>query len=250
MPVDEDDENAVPLKVVEVPSFTPAQLTEALLQDNAKPKFIAKSCAEMLLHLMRAVAVKGDYLKYLGEALLAWKFLWELVARHKEPLDWREVFGEAIEALRHDADAELRDPLDEAYREAARVGMSLYINSARAGGFESLLDSRFREALRHVEELRDQRRKEREREHALNTETIGWKARSEHGDEVTFSLTAEGAVVMVQQASNSRSSKGVKRAVRRTPGLALAQLSPEDAVRLAELLLSKYTVSPEEAGRP
>jgi hypothetical protein len=248
VPVDEDDENSVPHKVAEERSFTPAEMTEAFLQDNAKPKFISKSCAAVLLHLMRAVAVKGDYLKYLGEALLAWKFLWELIARHKEPLDWREVFGEAIEDLRHDDDAELRDPLDEAYREAARVGMSLYINRARAGGFESLLETRFREALRRLDELRDQKRKEREREHALSTETIGWKARSEHGDEVTFSLTAEGAVVMVQQASNSRSSKGAKRAARRTPGLALARLSPEDAVRLAQLLLSKYTA--EGAGRP
>src|ERR1700738_2753685 len=117
------------------------------------------------------------------------------------------------------------------------------------GGFESVKDSRFMEALRHLQELRDWQQKEREREAALRTPAITWKSQSPQGDEVTFGLAPGAFTVMVMQVSDVRGGKVVQHRPRRTSGrsIALAKLSQEDAIRLAEFILSKYTPGEEES---
>jgi hypothetical protein len=56
-------------------------------------------------------------------------------------------------------------------------------------------------------------------------------------------------LVIVTQVSDIRGGKVVKHKARRTYGysMAAAKLSQEDAIRLAELLLTKYTSHKEEA---
>jgi DNA-binding MarR family transcriptional regulator len=178
----------------------------------------------------------------------SWKFMLELMERCEEPLSWYDLFDEAVKELRDDGGPELSD-LDEAYREVARTGMSLYIEGTGPGGFASVKDRRFMEALRHLQELRDRQQKEREREAALRTPAITWKGQSPHGDEITFGLSPESFTVMVMQVSDVRGGKVVKHRPRRTSGcsIAWAKISQEDAIRLAEFILSKYTPGEEES---
>jgi hypothetical protein len=215
---------------------------EAILNGNAKPEYIADRLGEMLRHLIRAVAQKTDYSTNLFEAMRLWKSVWELVERCKEPLSWHDLFEEAIKGLREDGDPD-RDSLDEAYREVARTGMSLYIDGMGQGGFGSVKYDRFMDALRWLEEHRDRQRKERKRERALGQEAIVWKGRSEHGDEVIFHIAARNCLVMVTQVSEVRRGKVVEYRARQTQGcsIAAAKLSQEEAISLAELILTKYT---------
>jgi hypothetical protein len=241
---DNDDEKVVPFQAPNQSSLTGAELTEAFLQRNATPEYIAHQLSDMLRHLMRAISVKTNYSINLYEALGLWKFLLELVERCKEPLSWHHVFDEAIKKLRDDGAPETGD-LDEAYREVARSGMSLYIDGMGEGGFGSVKHSRFMDALRHLEEHRNLRRKERERERVLGQETIAWKGKSENGDEVIFHIAPGNCLVMVTQVSEVRGGKVVRYRARKTHGcsIACAPLSQEDAKSLAELLLTKYTES-------
>jgi DNA-binding MarR family transcriptional regulator len=221
---------------------------EAFLKGNAKPRYVAHHFGDALRYLMRAVAVQTDYSSALFGAEGSWKFMSELIARCEEPPSWHELFAEAVKGLRDDGGPEL-SALDEAYREVARTGMSLYIEGKGPGGFASVKDRSFMEALRHLEELRDRERKEREREAALRTPAITWKSQSPQGDEVTFGLAPGAFTVMVMQVSDVRGGKVVKHRPRRTSGcsIAWAKLSQENAIKLAELILTKYTAGKEES---
>jgi DNA-binding MarR family transcriptional regulator len=232
-----------------------AEWTEAFLKDNSKPEHIAANFGNTLRHLMRAFAAKSDHSTNLFEAVESWRYMSKLVERCEGPLSWYDVFDRALKGLRDDdgpengyEDRELRD-LDKAYREVARTGMSLYIDGMGEGGFGSVKHRRFIDALRHLEELSDRQRKERQREAALSTPAITWKGRGTHGDEVTFSIAPEAFTVMVMQVSDVRGGKVVKHRPRRTHGcsLAWAKLSQEDAIRLAEFIMAKYTSHKQES---
>jgi DNA-binding MarR family transcriptional regulator len=227
-----------------------AEWTEAFLKGNAEPDYIARHFGNILSHLMRAVAAKSDYSTNLFKAERSWRYMWKLVERCEEALSWYDLFDEAVKGLRDDGGRELSD-LDGAYREVVRTGMSLYIDGMRAGGFGSVKDRRFMDALRHLEELRDRQRKEQVRERALSAEAIAWKGHSEQGDEVSVSIVPGSCFVVVTQVSDVRRGKVVKHKARRTHGysMAAAKLSQEDAISLAELLLTKYTAHREETGR-
>jgi DNA-binding MarR family transcriptional regulator len=224
-----------------------AEWTEAFLKDNPKPEHIAANFGNVLRHLMRAFAAKSDYTTNLFEAEKSWRYMWKLVERCEEPLSWYCLFDKALEGLRDDRGPELSE-LDEAYRQVARTGMSLYVDDMGAEGFGSVKRRRFMDALRHLEELRDQQRKEQERERALSVEAIAWNGQSEHGDRVCFSIVPGSCVVSVMQVSEVRGGKVVKYRARRTHGysMAAAKLSQEDAISLAELLLTKYRAYTEE----
>jgi DNA-binding MarR family transcriptional regulator len=205
---------------------------------NSKPEHIAGCFSHVLHHLMHAFAVKGDYSTNLIEAREAWQYMWTLVEGCKEPLNWYEVFNKAVKTLRDAGDPERRDEhrdLDEAYREVARTGMLFYVDHMREEGFGSVKHRRFMDALRHLEELRDQNRKERERERASSVQAITWKRQSEHGDEISVDIAPGSCLVFI-------GGKVFKRKGRRSHGYSMAaELSKEDAISLAELLLTKYT---------
>src|SRR5262249_13522785 len=131
-----------------------AEWIEAFLKDNPKPEHIAANFGNVLRHLMRAFAAKSDYTTNLFQAEKSWQYMWKLVERCEEPLSWYCLFDKALEGLRDDRGPELSE-LDEAYREVARAGMSLYVDDMGAEGFGSVKRRRFMDALRHLEELRD-----------------------------------------------------------------------------------------------
>jgi hypothetical protein len=125
---------------------------DAMREMQAHPEEIARNFRSALHHLMRAVSSQSENTTALLEARASWRFMLEGMADCKEPLDWRDIFTQAVKGF-SETDHK-GDEVDEAFREVARTGMSVYIDDMGAGGFGRNKFSRFMEAIRRLEEAR------------------------------------------------------------------------------------------------
>jgi hypothetical protein len=128
---------------------------EAFSQMNAQPELIAQHFREALLYLMRAVAVKDDNTSALSEAMARWRFMLKGMKDCQEPLNWHTIFKQAVKSFR--AIDHVGDEVDEAFREVARTGMSVYIDDIKRGGGGAKFD-RFLQAIQDLELARTRRR--------------------------------------------------------------------------------------------
>lgn len=132
---------------------------EALLKANANKEFICTQFIDVLRDLIRAVAVRDDPSAPIWRATEQWQFITDLISHCEERVSVYEMFSTAVDALRQ---ADEKDEIDGALLIAARLGMSLYVESScddnAARGRKSKRRDRFLTAIRQIEEERDVRR--------------------------------------------------------------------------------------------
>src|ERR1700736_3649657 len=105
-------------------------LKEISSKTNADKEFIFRQFAEILRDLIRAVAVRDDPSPAVHRAAGQWNVLAELFSRCKEPISAYDMFLAGVTTMRNAEDEQDRDDeVDLSILIAARLGMSLYIES-------------------------------------------------------------------------------------------------------------------------
>jgi hypothetical protein len=128
---------------------------KAFLKANANKEFICAQFIDVLRDLIRAIAVRDDPSAPIWRATEHWKFITDLPSHCEERISTHEMFSTAVNALR---EAGEKDEIDGALLIAARLGMSLYVESScrdnAARGRTSKRRDRFLTAIRKIEARR------------------------------------------------------------------------------------------------
>jgi hypothetical protein len=122
----------------------------AFRQLNAAPDIIAQRFRATLLQLMRVISAQTFNSSALYEALAQWRSMLEGMRDCQEPLDWHDIFTQAVNSF----ESAVENDVDYAFREVARTGMSVYIDDMGRGGFGGKKFDRFLQAIERLERAR------------------------------------------------------------------------------------------------